>query len=112
MITLRSFSNSAAAGIAQAVLRDHEILCELADVQSHLYSGAMIAIPVRLLVAEEDIEEARLVYHVRRTDCSGAHLRKLQACGRDGAPSPSVALGGKVGQRRSAVPTPRLTVAA
>lgn len=58
MITLRSFSNSAAAGIAQSVLLDHGIPCELADVNSHFYSGAMIAIPVRLLVARENLDEA------------------------------------------------------
>jgi hypothetical protein len=61
MTTLRAFSSSASAGIARSVLRDHNILCELADVDSHFYSGAMLAIPVRLLVPEEDIEEARRI---------------------------------------------------
>jgi len=58
MTTLRSFTNSASAGIAQSVLQDRGIPCELADVNSHLYSGAMIAVPVRLLVGIEDLEKA------------------------------------------------------
>ena len=59
MATIRSFSNSVSAALAQAVLLDHGIECFLADENSHLYSGVTIAIPIRLLASEKDIEQAR-----------------------------------------------------
>jgi len=58
MTTFRTFPNSVAAGIALAVLLDHDIPCELADVNAHLYCAAGVAIPVRLLVPEEYVEAA------------------------------------------------------
>jgi hypothetical protein len=58
MVTLRTFPDPVTAGLARALLRDRGIPCELADVESHLYSAAMIAIPVRLLVPQDTLEEA------------------------------------------------------
>jgi hypothetical protein len=58
MITLRSFGNAAEAAMAQSVLDDHGISCRLADEASHLYGGAPDAMPVRLLVREDQAEEA------------------------------------------------------
>jgi tetratricopeptide (TPR) repeat protein len=58
MITLRVFDSAAEAAMAKSVLDDHGISCGLADEASHLYGGAPGAIPVRLLVREDQAEEA------------------------------------------------------
>jgi len=58
MITLRAFSDAAEAAIAKSVLDDRGISCSLADEDSHLYGGAPQAMPVRLLVREDQAEEA------------------------------------------------------
>jgi hypothetical protein len=58
MITLRAFGDAAEAAIAKSVLDDHGISCSLADEDSHLYGGAPHAMPVRLLVREDQAEEA------------------------------------------------------
>ena len=59
MITLRTYSSSAEAAMAKSLLDDHQIVCSLADENSHLYAGTgQIAIPIRLLVAEENVEQA------------------------------------------------------
>jgi tetratricopeptide (TPR) repeat protein len=58
MITLRAFDSAAEAGMAKSVLDDHGIACELADEAAHLWSGAPGAIPVRLLVQEDQAKEA------------------------------------------------------
>jgi len=45
--------------MAKSLLDDHHIVCSLADENSHLYAGTgQIAIPIRLLVAEENVEQA------------------------------------------------------
>jgi len=58
MKTLRAFSSPAEAGLAKSLLDDHDIVCSLADENSWLYGGAPLAMPVRLLVAEDQFEEA------------------------------------------------------
>lgn len=59
MITLRSYSSPAEAAMAKSLLDDHQIVCSLADENSNLYAGTgQIAIPIRLLVAEENVEQA------------------------------------------------------
>src|SRR6266404_2691093 len=58
MITLRVFDSAAEAAIAKSVLDDHGISSSLADEASHLYGGAPGAIPVRLLVREDQVDEA------------------------------------------------------
>jgi tetratricopeptide (TPR) repeat protein len=58
MITLRVFDSAAEAAMAKSVLDDHGISCSLADEASHLYGGAPGAIPVRLLVRDDQAEEA------------------------------------------------------
>jgi tetratricopeptide (TPR) repeat protein len=58
MITLRVFDSAAEAAIAKSVLDDHGISSSLADEAAHLYGGAPGAIPVRLLVREDQVEEA------------------------------------------------------
>jgi tetratricopeptide (TPR) repeat protein len=61
MITLRAFGNAAEAAMAKSVLDDHGISCSLADEGSHLYGGAPDAMPVRILVHEDQAEEARRI---------------------------------------------------
>jgi hypothetical protein len=61
MVTLRTYSNSLEASLAKARLEEHEIPCTLADENVNLYGGGPLAMPVRLLVAEEKAEQAKLV---------------------------------------------------
>ena len=64
MITLRAFFTPAEAALAKSLLDDHGIVCGLADENSYLYGGAPLAMPVRLLVAEDQAEEAlRILKH-------------------------------------------------
>jgi tetratricopeptide (TPR) repeat protein len=58
MVTLRTFNNAAEAALAKSVLDDHGISSSLADEASHLYGGAPTAMPVRLLVREDQRDEA------------------------------------------------------
>lgn len=58
MVTLRTFGNAAEAALAKSVLDDHGISSSLADEASHLYGGAPTAMPVRLLVREDQRDEA------------------------------------------------------
>ena len=58
MVTLRAFNTPAEAALAKSLLDDHGIVCSLADENSWLYGGAPMAMPVRLLVAEDQAEEA------------------------------------------------------
>jgi len=58
MVTLRAFSTAAEAALAKSLLDDHDIVCSLADENSYLYGGAPFAMPVRLMVAENQLEEA------------------------------------------------------
>src|SRR5690349_13644857 len=57
-ITLRSYTNAIDAGMAKSLLDNHQIVSSLADENSHLYGGGPMAMPVRLLVAEEQAERA------------------------------------------------------
>lgn len=60
MITLRTYLNPLEAGMAKSLLEAHQIVCSLADENSNLYAGTgQIAIPIRLLVADEQAEQAR-----------------------------------------------------
>jgi tetratricopeptide (TPR) repeat protein len=58
MVTLRSYSNPAEAAMAKSLLDDNKIVCSLADENSNLYGGGPLAMPIRLLVAEEQVERA------------------------------------------------------
>jgi tetratricopeptide (TPR) repeat protein len=58
MVTLRSYPNSAEAELAKSLLSSHDIDCILADEGANTYGGAPLAMPIRLLVAENQAEEA------------------------------------------------------
>ncbi len=61
MVTLRAFSSPARAALAKSLLDDHNIICSLADENAYLYGGAPLAMPVRILVADEQAEEAEQI---------------------------------------------------
>jgi len=58
VVTLRTYSNPAEVAIAQSLLDDHKIFCSLADENVNLYGGGPLAMPIRLLVGEDQAEEA------------------------------------------------------
>lgn len=61
MITLRTYFTEPEALVAKSLLDDHGIFCAVADSNAHLYGGAPFGMPVRLLVAEEDVDKATQV---------------------------------------------------
>jgi tetratricopeptide (TPR) repeat protein len=58
MVTLRVFDSALEAGLARSLLEDRGIECALADEASHELSGAAVAVPVRLLVRDDQAVEA------------------------------------------------------
>ena len=58
MVTLCAFSNPAEAALAKSLLDDHNILCSLADENAYFYGGAPFAMPIRIVVADEQAAEA------------------------------------------------------
>ena len=58
MVTLRAYLNPAEAALAKSVLDDHNIFCTLADENVNLYGGGPLAMPIRLLVANEQAHDA------------------------------------------------------
>lgn len=61
MVTLRTYFNQAEAALAKSLLDDHEVFCSLADENANLYGGGPLTMPIRLLVADEQAEEARRI---------------------------------------------------
>jgi tetratricopeptide (TPR) repeat protein len=61
VVTLRAYGNAVEAALAKTLLDDRGIPCRLADEGSHLYGGAPLAMPIRILVPEERLEEASRV---------------------------------------------------
>jgi hypothetical protein len=69
MVTLRTYSNPAEAALAKSLLDDHKIFCSLADENVNLYGGGPLAMPIRLLVAEDQAEEAaRIHFPIDKSD--------------------------------------------
>jgi Putative prokaryotic signal transducing protein len=58
MVTLRTYLNPTQALLDKTLLDSSEIFCAIADQNANLYGGGPFAMPVRLLVAEEQAEEA------------------------------------------------------
>ena len=61
MVTVRTYASPVDAGLAKSLLDDHEIFCALADEDTNLYSGAPFAVPIRLLVDDDQTEQAMRV---------------------------------------------------
>ena len=58
MVTLRTYPDSIEAGLAKSVLEANGISCSLADENANMNTMAKFAIPVRLLVTEDQVEIA------------------------------------------------------
>jgi hypothetical protein len=67
MITLRTYSSSTEAGLAKAHLNAAGIQSELLDENSNSNTVAQLASPIRLMVAEDQIEDARNVLDTQAT---------------------------------------------
>jgi hypothetical protein len=70
MVTLRAYSNPAEAAIAKSLLDDHKIFCSLADENANLYGGGPLAMPTRLLVAEDQVEQAARILKTKGPELS------------------------------------------
>jgi tetratricopeptide (TPR) repeat protein len=70
MVTLRTYSNPAEAAMAKSLLDDHKILCSLADENVNLYGGGPLAMPIRLMVAEDQAEEAARILETKGPELS------------------------------------------
>ena len=65
MVTIRTYSNQAEAAIAKSLLDNHDIFCRLADENVNLYGGGPLAMPIRLLVAEDQAQEAMRILETK-----------------------------------------------
>jgi hypothetical protein len=70
MVTLRTYSNPAQAAMAKSLLDNHDIFCRLADENVNLYGGGPLAMPIRLLVAEDQAEEAARILETKGPELS------------------------------------------
>ncbi|MDQ6912788.1 MAG: DUF2007 domain-containing protein [Verrucomicrobiota bacterium] len=61
MVTVRNFSSPVEAALAKSRLDDAKIFCSLADENVNRLGGAPFAMPIRLLVAEDQLEEAERI---------------------------------------------------
>ncbi len=58
MVTVRNYWNPVETGLAKSLLDDYEIFCVLADEDTNRYAGAPFAVPIRLLVREDQADQA------------------------------------------------------
>ena len=58
MVTVRRYLNLAEAALAKSLLDDYEIPCALWDENAFLYGKAPFAMPIRLLVEDDRVEQA------------------------------------------------------
>jgi hypothetical protein len=65
MVTLRTYANPTDAGMAKSLLDSHSIFCRLADEDLNRYRGAPLAMSIRLLVAEDQAEEAARIIETK-----------------------------------------------
>jgi tetratricopeptide (TPR) repeat protein len=70
MVTVRTYWNGGEAAIAKSLLDDHKILCSLADENVNLYGGGPLAMPIRLMVAEDQAEEASRILETKGPELS------------------------------------------
>jgi tetratricopeptide (TPR) repeat protein len=65
VVTIRTYSNPVEAAIAKSLLDNHDIFCRLADENANLYGGGPLAMPIRLLVAEDQAQEAMRILETK-----------------------------------------------
>ena len=58
MVAVRTFWNQAEAALVKSHLDDYEIFCALIHENAHLYGGAPLAMPIKLLVSDEAADRA------------------------------------------------------
>jgi hypothetical protein len=58
VVTIRTYSNPAEAAMGKSLLDSQDIFCRLADENVNLYGGGPLAMPIRLVVAEDQAQEA------------------------------------------------------
>jgi cytochrome c-type biogenesis protein CcmH/NrfG len=73
MVTLRSYANAIEAGIAKSILEEHNVFCSLADENANLYGGAPLAMPIRLLVNEDQADAARQIL-----ETAAQHMKDIE----------------------------------
>jgi hypothetical protein len=56
VVAIRTFWNQAEAALEKSHLDDYEIFCALIHENAHLWCGAPLAMPIRLLVDERDAD--------------------------------------------------------
>jgi tetratricopeptide (TPR) repeat protein len=71
MVTIRAYSNPAEAAMAKSLLDSNNIFCRLADENVNLYGGGPLAMPIRLLVAEDQAQEATRVLDTKGPELPG-----------------------------------------
>jgi hypothetical protein len=65
MATLRTYPDSIKAALAKSVLEANGIDCDLADENANANTAAKFAVPIRLLVAEDQVEDAIKILDAR-----------------------------------------------
>ena len=81
MVTLRTYPDLLDAGLAKSVLEANGIACSLADENANANTAAQFAIPVRLLVAADQVAEA-----IRILDATDKSSRPNRRPGRSSKP--------------------------
>src|SRR6202043_3753625 len=70
VVALGAYSNPVEAAIAKSLLDNHNIFCRLADENVNLLGGGPLAMPIRLLVAEDQAEEAARILETKSPELS------------------------------------------
>ena len=74
MITLRTFDDPAEAAIAKSALEAQNIFCSLADENVH--TTLLAAIPIRLLVRDDQLQDATRILDLISEKSRGQHRPK------------------------------------
>jgi hypothetical protein len=69
MVTVRTYWNPAEAALAKSLLDNYEIQCALLHENANLYSRAQFAVPIRLIVNED---QAARAIHILNDDLEKA----------------------------------------
>lgn len=73
LVVLKRFASSIEASLARSFLVSEGVMSFLFDVENEWFTTPRITMPVRLMVAEEDLDEAALL--LRRADANEAKPR-------------------------------------
>ena len=74
LVVLKRFGSAIEASLARSFLASEGIMSFLFDVENQWDTYPRISFPVRLMVAEEDLDEAAFL--LRGTDAKGAKSRQ------------------------------------